>query len=262
MEPAACGDVMVVQGILVAATLLGLTTTSSSGVIAAANAIAPADVALPTGAELWLNLVTMVTELGLPVLLMGVAFPLANAIIQDVEREVGQRAGLLYLSNTIGAVAGSLAAGFVFLPVLGIQQSATVVALASALAIVPLYLTTRVVAHERAGSLGQIGALAASALVALIALLSWLSLPPNYLIANAQTPPVEGEKIVALDEGVNEVISIADVPDAGRQLLTNGPPDVIDQSDESALHARACSYPSAVARSTRGQNTRHRLWRR
>ena len=34
---------------------------------------------------------------------------------------VGRRAGVLYLSNTVGAVCGSLAAGFLLLPALGIQ---------------------------------------------------------------------------------------------------------------------------------------------
>src|SRR5205814_325066 len=77
-----------------------------------------------------------------PALLMGLAFPLANAIIQRAERPVGRRAGILYLSNTVGAVCGSLAAGFLLLPVLGIQGSATILTTAAALAVGPLYLAT------------------------------------------------------------------------------------------------------------------------
>ena len=69
---------------------------------------------------------------------MGFSFPLANAIIQRTESSVGRRAGILYLSNTIGAVCGSLAAGFLLLPTLGIQRSATVLTTAAALAVVPL----------------------------------------------------------------------------------------------------------------------------
>ena len=49
----------------------------------------------------------------------GLRFPLANAIIQRAEQSVGRRAGVLYLSNTVGAVCGSLAAGFLLLPALG-----------------------------------------------------------------------------------------------------------------------------------------------
>ena len=60
---------------------------------------------------------------------MGLTFPLANAMIQQAEPSVGRRAGVLYLSNTAGAVCGSLAAGFLLLPSLGIQGSATVLML-------------------------------------------------------------------------------------------------------------------------------------
>ena len=39
-------------------------------------------------------------EAGLPAFLMGFSFPLANAITQRTERDVGRRAGVLYLANT------------------------------------------------------------------------------------------------------------------------------------------------------------------
>ena len=76
----------------------------------------------------------------MPALVMGFTFPLANAVVQHAERPVGRRAGVLYFSNTLGAVCGSLAAGFVLLPTMGIQASATVLTIAAALTVVPLYL--------------------------------------------------------------------------------------------------------------------------
>jgi hypothetical protein len=93
--------------------------------------------------ELWFNFKPILLEVGLPALLMGFAFPLANAIVQRAEASVGRRAGVLYLSNTVGAVCGSLAAGFLLLPAFGIQGSATVLTVAAALAVVPLCLATR-----------------------------------------------------------------------------------------------------------------------
>ena len=82
----------------------------------------------------------MLIEVAVPALLMGFSFPLANAIIQRAEMSVGRRAGVLYLANTAGAVCGSLAAGFILLPSLGLQQSATVLRRSRQRAIVPLYL--------------------------------------------------------------------------------------------------------------------------
>src|SRR5262249_8740157 len=76
-------------------------------------------------------------ELGLPALMMGCAYPLANAIAQDAAHVVGRRAGVLYFANTVGAVAGSLAAGFWLLPALGMQRTVTVLALAVLAGVVP-----------------------------------------------------------------------------------------------------------------------------
>ena len=79
-------------------------------------------------------LVEPVLVAGLPALLMGFAFPMANAIIQRAEASVGRRAGVLYLANTFGAVCGSLATGFLLLPTLGIQRSADVLMVAAGMA--------------------------------------------------------------------------------------------------------------------------------
>jgi hypothetical protein len=60
---------------------------------------------------LWFNTRPIVLEVGLPALLMGFGFPLANALTQRADRSVGRRAGVLYFSNTCGAVwAASLPA--------------------------------------------------------------------------------------------------------------------------------------------------------
>jgi predicted membrane-bound spermidine synthase len=82
-------------------------------------------------------------------LLMGFSFPLANAVIQRAESSVGRRAGILYLANTAGAVCGSLAAGFVLLPMAGLQLSATILMCVAALSVVPLYLATSPYCHKK-----------------------------------------------------------------------------------------------------------------
>lgn len=64
-------------------------------------------------------------------LCMGAAFPLAIALSADREGANPRRVGVVYAINTIGAVLGSLAAGFVFLPVLGLQSTLKIVCLCS-----------------------------------------------------------------------------------------------------------------------------------
>src|SRR5437867_1316522 len=150
---------IVVQASFVVFTLLGLAIADARDiervVIAdrASQAAAGRAIEVALSAEsgwtraataLWFNARPILLEVAIPALLMGFRFPLAHATIQRAERSVGRRAGVLYLSNTAGAVCGSLAAGFLLLPALGIQGSATILTVAAALAVVPLYLATGV----------------------------------------------------------------------------------------------------------------------
>ena len=145
---------MLVQALFVAAALAGLGSASFPS-FADGRAIRASFAALTPferwTTELWYNVRPILFEAGLPSVLMGCSFPLANAMIQRAERSVGRRAGALYLANTAGAVCGSLIAGYVLLPSLGIQGSATVLMIAAALATVPLcFATVRLTASAKA----------------------------------------------------------------------------------------------------------------
>jgi spermidine synthase len=61
--------------------------------------------------------------------LFGATFTLVAKVEVFRERGVGGQVGLLYAFNTVGAILGSLGAGFVLLPWLGLQRSLTLVAL-------------------------------------------------------------------------------------------------------------------------------------
>ena len=234
---------IVVQGLFIAFTLLGLAAADaqairSTGLAHAASLAGGREVTGVRRAfeELWFNATPMLLEVAVPALLMGFAFPLGNAVIQRAERSVGRRAGALYLANTIGAVGGSLAAGFLLLPALGIQGSVTMLMLAAAAAAIPLYLASRPLARERRKPLAV--AAAASVILAALALGLWMRLPPDYVIGRALVLPVE--QLQTLSEGITEVIAVADVPGRGRMLLTNGHP----MSSTDALSQR---YMRALA---------------
>src|SRR6185295_5198486 len=122
--------------------------------------------------ELWFNLRPMLLEIGMPALVAGLAFPLANAIVQRTDDRIGRRAGALYFANTIGAVCGSVATGYVLLPRLGMQASAAALAGIASLAIVPLYFAD-------ARSAPRPAQLAVALVVAVAALFGWAQLPGN-----------------------------------------------------------------------------------
>jgi spermidine synthase len=210
---------MLVQGLFVASTLLGFATADVHSVDAAAaaaeQALAGSAGVIGTLKELWFNARPMLIEVAVPALLMGFSFPLANAIIQRAELSVGRRAGVLYLANTAGAVCGSLAAGFILLPALGLQRSATVLMLFAAGSIVPLYLSDPRAAGAARRTLAGSLALAAAALAI------WVMRPADFVMQRALGLPRSNERVLTVDDGLTEVIAVTEVP-TGRTLVTNG----------------------------------------
>jgi spermidine synthase len=230
---------ILVQALFVVSTLLGLaladardierTVMADRAYQAAAGRTVEAALGAESGwsrafTELWFNARPILLEVAIPALLMGFSFPLANAIIQRAARSVGRRAGVLYLSNTAGAVCGSLAAGFLLLPRLGIQGSATALTIAAALAVGPLYFAGRASEPVNGGGPDRLrAALAGSLVLGGSALGLWILLPRDYVIARALARPAD-ERLVTLNEGLTEVVAVTDQPGKGRTLFTNGHP--------------------------------------
>ena len=66
-------------------------------------------------------LVVAFIVLALPTTFMGATLPLLTKYVVKSEAQIGTRVGLLYATNTIGAIGGTLVAGFVLLPLLGLN---------------------------------------------------------------------------------------------------------------------------------------------
>ncbi len=64
--------------------------------------------------------------MAIPSLLMGMAFPLALKITINGRMNVGAGVGTIYAANTIGSVFGSIVAGFISLPLIGVMKSIVV----------------------------------------------------------------------------------------------------------------------------------------
>jgi spermidine synthase len=213
---------MVVQALFAASALAGLAAANVPDLLANARSIEATLRSLASWeravTEIWYNARPILVEAGVPALLMGCSFPLGNAMIQHAEAAVGRRAGMLYLANTAGAVAGSIVAGYVLLPGLGLQGAATGVLAAAGLAILPLYLASR------SGVARPPLLPAASGLIVVAALAVWVALPSDYLVRRSLPPLGAGERLVTVNEGVNEIIAVTEAAGKGRALITNGHP--------------------------------------
>lgn len=65
----------------------------------------------------------------IPCTLMGTTLPLLSRAVVGNEQVVGRGAGSLYAINTLGAVAGCLAAGFILVPELGLRSASLIAAM-------------------------------------------------------------------------------------------------------------------------------------
>jgi spermidine synthase len=87
----------------------------------------------PEGRIYWIRAILNVmlktgVSLGLPTLLMGMAFPVVTRVTVSLRRGVGKDVGRLYACNTMGAIIGSAGAGFVLIPALGVTATLALLA--------------------------------------------------------------------------------------------------------------------------------------
>ncbi|MBW1807193.1 MAG: hypothetical protein JRJ87_03295 [Deltaproteobacteria bacterium] len=164
--------------------------------------------------------------IGLPAIMMGFSFPLANALAQRSTTSVGGRAGTLYLWNTFGNVLGSLAAGFVLLPILGYQISTSIFVMCAAFTIIPLQaLATQEVKESGPGAKTSKRTLVGCLLFSFAALGAFGLLPGDYLLEKSfvNTYRSPDSRVVRLHESMTGTLMVT-VEEGTHWLHTDGHP--------------------------------------
>lgn len=155
----------------------------------------------------------------LPTLLMGAAFPVAtNAFIRTLGG-VGRGVGSLYAMNTVGAVAGSLAAGFLILPAFGAQNGLMVLALLNLITGVVLWSAER-------GR--RIAGMAAGAAVAAAGFLAGFIFIPPHVFHRLFNQSRAASEMIYCSEDVTATVTVHQFPPGYnfeedlRVICTNG----------------------------------------
>lgn len=153
----------------------------------------------------------------IPTTLIGIGFPLASELTIEKLPTLGRRIGRLYAFNTLGGTLGSLATGFILLPLLGSQASLTVVIVLNLLMFVLLVMSQPSLRIDR--KLRRLGLEG----VVVFGVGVWY-LGPHYL-ADAQTK-FEGGRVLAFQETRDAtfvVMGYESEQDASyQQILVNG----------------------------------------
>ena len=174
-----------------------------------------------------------------PSLLIGLAFPIGLRVwtggAANADRSEARRIGRFYAFNVSGAIVGSLAGGFVLLPLAG--SRASLIALAAvvvASALVLLAVSEWPRARRRTAAL--VGAAA-------FALAAAYSRDPfaEYV---AQRAP--GERILWREEGIDSTVVVLESPRGVRTMTVNGNHQASTDASTAYVHRRIGHLPMAL----------------
>lgn len=146
-------------------------------------------------------------------LLFGAAFPAATRACAELEPRWAARLGAAYAANVLGAVAGSLLAGFWLLPVLG--SHATVLLLAA----VNVACATALAITSRRARLGA-GMLALGLVTVATPAIGSASLDVYRRLLQGRFGP--GSDVLFYDEGLESSVALGRLQGGERALLING----------------------------------------
>jgi spermidine synthase len=153
--------------------------------------------------------------------LMGVAFPFGVRLYVGDDADPGRRIGAFYGLNVAAGIAGSLAAGFVLVPVLGTRRSLIVLALASAAAAAVIAFAMWEARRQRT--------IVAAVSVALAALVLGPLVPNPYSAALRYRYP--DERLLWIEEGAQTTVSIQEQSDGTRVMYLDG----LHQANDTAF---------------------------
>lgn len=168
--------------------------------------------------------------IGLPTLLMGMAFPVVSKLVIPGPEGVAERVGRLYAMNTVGAIAGSFLTGFVLIPVLGIATSTAL------LAAVPLLVAASVFALDPQASPAsrqRLGAVIAAVALLVALRVGWYGREVKFQRIN------ESERIIYYREGATATVSVVEDKGGNRTIGVDdvdvAGTDPILQTDQKTL---------------------------
>lgn len=190
------------------ALLLAPVSTRSADVIQAVSARVTGVTFLGTAA-LCAALVILV-----PATLMGLVLPVAMRLLVDDLARAGRRIGGAYLVNTVGSVAGSVVAGFVLIPLLGLKGALLLLGAAQ------VALGWAFLAHAELSARRRLQVLGGSGTALLAGFIG------AALLLRGPSPfdPIPGDGVVleAHRDGVAASTSVVRYPEGGRGLRIDG----------------------------------------
>ena len=148
-----------------------------------------------------------------PTLLMGASFPVVSRIWTRSFGQVGRGVGDVNAANSLGAFAGSLAAGLLLIPLFGTEGAFRLLGGLNLLAGIAVIAVNPLLRPGRKlGTLALAGAAAAAVILA----------SPGEVMRELSRPPQAGSSLLYYEEGAEGIITVTGKRDGYRKMLLNG----------------------------------------
>mgnify|MGYP000530000859 CR=1 FL=1 len=148
-----------------------------------------------------------------PALLMGMAFPLALKVYMSGKQGVGQSVGIFYSANTMGSVFGSLMAGFLLIPLMGLMKS---IVIAGALFLLSAFVLLISASRAKRRTKHRLACVSILAVILVSTLYS-----PDFTDV-LKKGFVEGEKLLYFKDTITGGVEVTESPEAGKSLKIDG----------------------------------------
>jgi spermidine synthase len=170
-------------------------------------------------------------------LLMGATFPVAARLYAAGKTRLGRRLGGVYAANVAGAIVGSLASGFILVPVLGAHHALLLLAVTNVVIGCVLFLVAR---HR------VVAAVVAAVGMAIVAL--GAAQRPIHEVVFAEHFP--DQQLLAYWEGLENTVSVGRDASGMQTLYTNSRGQTNDSPDLVRYH-RVMGHLAALLAPTR-----------
>ena len=220
-------------------TIQVLAGLSSLGLFVLFNHLAPGMIRERLVLQSWWQIAIreyglIMVMLTIPTLFTGMSFPLISKMLTRRLSHVGSKVGLAGMLDTVGSIGGSLVAGFLLMPLLGIHLSFMI--------IVGINLVLGLVVYNhRQAAMGLAGRwLAVSLPAVLLAVI--LAFPP-YAYFQLRTQYYPGEKLLFYKEGVAATVSVHEQRDSHLALVINGSKTAYANIEDLRVHKMLAYLP-------------------
>jgi spermidine synthase len=167
----------------------------------------------------WMGMrfVNSLTVMLVPTVLMGMAFPLAGKIYARNVNRVGTALGNVYAVNTVGGVFGSVVAGFVLIPLIGVQNGIILIAAINVIIGGVLILSEPGMAYRmKLGAVVGLGLLFSSP--------ATVYLTGGAISLTSYYEGVERPEILSYEEGIGATVKVYEDQSGNKTLSVNGFP--------------------------------------